>query len=226
MRSRRAFVSVFATVLLRCDLTQSFSVTSLTADKTKQQFLDSLDVLDELNAANSERTELVKKLCEVNPTPNPGSTAAFADKAEGDWRVVYAPHMDFMGNLIQGRFAPVIYDMKKDGTIVSHARVKLPWVGAWWFSVSGTFGSENEKDMCRVNFNETWVRRIERGDEQPYPNVHAVPESPLKEIIRQGGSALFIDEFAVFPVSYLDDELIVFDFELLGTRICARKNIG
>ena len=37
------------------------------------------------------------------------------------------------------------------------------------------------------------------------------------------GKALFIEAFAVFPVSYLDDNLIVFDFELLGTRICARK---
>ena len=37
------------------------------------------------------------------------------------------------------------------------------------------------------------------------------------------GRFFFVDSVSVFPVAYLDADTIVFDFELLGTRICARK---
>ena len=61
-------------------------------------------------------------------------------------------------------------------------------------------------------------------EQGPYPNIDSVPDGISKTLIRNIGRALFIEPFAVFPVSYLDNELIVFDFELLGTRICARKD--
>jgi hypothetical protein len=63
----------------------------------------------------------------------------------------------------------------------------------------------------------------ESSDPRPYPDIESVPDSISKFVIRNIGRALFIEPFAVFPVTYLDDDLIVFDFELLGTRICARK---
>lgn len=82
-------------------------------------------------------------------------------------------------------------------------------------------------DTCRVDFNEAWYRpsNDDLFREGPYPDIQSVPESLSKNTIRQVGKAFFIEPFAVFPVSYLDDELIVFDFELLGTRICARKEM-
>ena len=81
-------------------------------------------------------------------------------------------------------------------------------------------------DVCRVDFDEAWLRTFDNDDsfeEGPYPEITSVPDSISKTLIRNIGRALFIEPFAVFPVSYLDNELIVFDFELLGTRICARK---
>ena len=79
--------------------------------------------------------------------------------------------------------------------------------------------------VCRVDFDEAWIRTFKDDtfDEGPYPNIQSVPDSISKAIIRNVGRALFIEPFAVFPVSYLDDELIMFNFELLGTKICARK---
>lgn len=79
--------------------------------------------------------------------------------------------------------------------------------------------------VCRVDFDEAWVRSFdgESFDMGPYPDVASVPDSISKSFIRNVGRGLFIEPFAIFPVSYLDDDLIVFDFELLGTRICARK---
>ena len=50
-----------------------------------------------------------------------------------------------------------------------------------------------------------------------------VPASPVKDIINSIGKAMFVDGVAIFPVSFLDDDTIVFDFELLGTKICAKK---
>ena len=63
----------------------------------------------------------------------------------------------------------------------------------------------------------------DNSEEEPYASIAEVPDSIAKTLIRNIGRALFIEAFAVFPVSYLNNELIVFDFELLGTRICARK---
>ena len=79
-------------------------------------------------------------------------------------------------------------------------------------------------DVCRVDFDEAWVRTCDDSfNVQPYESIDSVPDSISKTLIRNMGKALFIEAFAVFPVSYLDNDLIVFDFELLGTRICARK---
>ena len=79
--------------------------------------------------------------------------------------------------------------------------------------------------VCRVDFDEAWIRSFDNDSfgQGPYPDIERVPDSIMKSLIRNIGRALFIEPFAVFPVSYLDNELIVFDFELLGTRICARK---
>lgn len=78
---------------------------------------------------------------------------------------------------------------------------------------------------CRVDFTEAWVRPFNDDSfiSGPYPDVNSVPASLWKELIRKIGNAMFIEPLAVFPISYLDSELIIFDFELLGTRICARK---
>ena len=83
--------------------------------------------------------------------------------------------------------------------------------------------------VCRVDFDEAWVRSFygeyesSSPDRGPYPDIDSVPDSMSKAMIRRVGRALFIEPFATFPVSYLDDELIVFEFELLGTRVCARR---
>ncbi len=86
-------------------------------------------------------------------------------------------------------------------------------------------GKKVSDTVCRVDFDEAWIRTFngESHDRGPYPNVVSVPDSITKSFIRNVGRALFIEPFAIFPVSYLDDELIVFDFELLRTRICARR---
>jgi hypothetical protein len=191
---------------------------------TKTAFLDGLDDRLGFNKATKERTDLVKALTLDNPTQSPGSTGSFSPLAVGTWRIVYAPHISTMGGLAGGVFDPVMYELKPNGSMTSHARYDFPIVGSGWLSVSGTYGSEDEDQVCRVDFDKAWVTLSNGDDEvQPYEDLESVPSGLWKDIIQTVGKLAVIKAVSVFPVSYLDEDTIVFDFELLGTRICARK---
>ena len=195
----------------------------------KELFLNSLDdPTSTLNEATKERTALVNKLTSSSTSSpsrdKPGSWEGFGPVAPGRWSVIYAPHMTTMANLAGGQFQ-VRYDLHQDGTMDSHARYSFPIVGEGYLSVSGTYGSVDDT-TCRVDFDEAWIRQLDKDEgtiDEPYATIEDVPESLAKTIIRRLGRAFFFDGVSVFPVSFLDNDLIVFDFELLGTRITARK---
>lgn len=140
---------------------------------------------------------------------------------------MYAPHIYTGGKLIGGSFSPVVYILEPTGEMISHAKYNLPFIGSGWLSVSGTYGSEDDDKVCRVDFDKAWIKMIKDDDggddSEPYSDLDSVPSSLAKEIINALGRFFFIDSVSIFPVSYLDKDTIVFDFELLGTRICARK---
>lgn len=222
-----SFVIIILVPLLISSI-ESFSVSKVNNNNNvKKSFYDALDDHKKLNEASSDRTTFVQKLTESNPTNCPGSTKSFAPIAVGTWRVIYAPHITTLSKILLGggRFDPILYDMRSNGKIVSHVRYEIPIIGeSGWLSVSGTYGSEDEDKVCRVDFDEAWIKRnSDDDDDSPYPDINAVPPSLFKKIIQNLGRAGFIDSVSIFPVSYLDNDTIVFDFQLLGTRICARK---
>jgi hypothetical protein len=189
---------------------------------SKRALLENLDRPASLNTPSLERTALLKALTNENPMDSPGSTKSFAPVAAGTWSVVYAPHIYTLG---QGNFNPILYDLKPDGTMFSHVHFNIPVIDkTGWLSVSGTYSSQDENRVSRVDFDKTWIKwNDDSSDDKPYPTLDAVPASLEKTIVQAVGSLLFVDGVSVFPVSYLDEDTIVFDFELLGTRICARK---
>ena len=192
---------------------------SLYYGRAKATFYDALERPFELNKGSDERTALLKSITESEEgIGNPGRD--FQSVAIGRWRVCYAPHMTFMAGLFGGEFG-VQYDLFDDGTMTSHAKYDFPLVGSGYLSVSGTYGSVDEQ-VCRVDFDEAWIAM---GQDTPHETIDDVPDSYAKTIIRNIGRQLFIEAWSVFPISYLDDDLIVFDFALLGTRICARKQL-
>lgn len=169
----------------------------------------------------------------------PGSTETFLTAARhnsepvaaGKWKVIYAPHMTTAMNLFGGTF-DVSYDLFPDQTMVSHARYDFPIVGKGYLSVSGTYGSLRDDDTntySRVDFDKAWIKVLNNGDDDdtrsavPYQSLEEVPDSFLKTTINEVGKRAFIESVAVFPVSFLDDDTIVFEFEFLGTKICAHK---
>jgi hypothetical protein len=207
--------------------------TALTATRSaKEKFLESLDAPQGFNSATRERTQLVVEMTNENPTPKAGSMEGFTPFAVGTWRIVYAPHIYTMGSLAGGSFDPVYYIMKPNGIMISHARYNMPFIGSGWLSVSGTYGSQDDDRVCRVDFDKAWVSPVNQkrvydnnliDTDSPFQTFDAVPESISKTIIQVMGQLGFVKSVSVFPVSYLDADTIVFDFELLGTRICARK---
>ena len=191
---------------------------------SKKALLSALDDTGGFNKATKDRTKLVEALALENPTASPGSTNSFAPFASGKWCIVYAPHIYTMAKLAGGSFDPVYYILKPNGTMTSHARYNFPLIGSGWLSVSGTYGSQDEDRVCRVDFDKAWIRLSkEDPGTEPYNSLEAVPPSIWKDCTQALGKFFFIEAVSAFPVAYLDDDTIVFDFELLGTRICARK---
>uniref|UniRef100_A0A6U0ESK7 Plastid lipid-associated protein/fibrillin conserved domain-containing protein n=1 Tax=Helicotheca tamesis TaxID=374047 RepID=A0A6U0ESK7_9STRA len=212
--------------------------------KDKEAFLNSLDEAYKLNPFNDQRKLLLNKMIynkQVKPTidgssssaaavsiSNPGSIESFRQVATGTWKVVYAPHMTTMAKLGGGEFQ-VEYILRDDLTMDSHARYDFPlFKQRGYLSVSGTYGSVNDL-VCRVDFDQSWVKQLPVDEDiivekdVPYQSITEVPDSASKQVITTIGKLFFLEQVSVFPISYLDDDLCVFDFELLGTRICARK---
>lgn len=220
---------------------------SVTNPSSVDSFLDSLDHYDTLNIASKKRTQFLNRVMESKEETdvknllkkqkknndlsvrNPGLWESMQPVAAGNWKVIYAPHMSTIASLAGGGDLNVQYLLNGDGTLQSHARFS----NFWWIpgspktlylSVSGTFGSVSEK-ICKVEWDRAWVRVVDDANQnnEPYANFEDVPDSIMKETISRIGNSFFIKAVSTFPISFLSNKMIVFDFELLGTRICALK---
>lgn len=223
----RCILLVTFVVVLYPSTVHSFGVVpteiAVQAPASKRILLENFDRPSSLNTPCKKRTAFLQALTAENPIESPGSTKSFAPIAAGTWSVVYAPHISTLG---QGNFNPILYDLRPDGIMFSHVHFNIPLIDkTGWLSVSGTYSSQDENRVSRVDFDKTWIKwnGDEDNDDKPYPTLDAVPASLEKTIVQAIGRLLFVDGVSVFPVSYLDEDTIVFDFELLSTRICARK---
>ena len=216
-----------------------------TLHSARETFLNSLTRLDTINDASKPRTEFLDLMIsekldvDVNTllgsagvsdstlsATNPGRLSSIMPIAPGVWKVVYAPHMTTIAKLAGNTQLDVQYIMHDDQSIESHAKFSnLPFLNAMiYLSVSGTYGTVSDT-VCSVNWTDAWVKLIRDHDDEdaPYAQITDVPDSIVKTIITNIARLLFIQPFSVFPVSFLSHDLTVFDFALLGTRICARK---
>ena len=211
-----------------------------------ETFLSVLEYSSELNDASKERTGMLNTLIEnklvVDATnfplgkpagkrvsiSKPGQQDSMLKVSAGTWKVIYAPHMKLGEALLGGGNLDVQYILYPNGNIESHAKLfNFPWMPGLksiYLSVSGNYGSLSD-DVCEIVWDEAWIKIVSESDteDQPHAQFSDVPDSLLKSIITNAGKRLFIRPFSVFPISFLSEDLIVFDFEILGTRICARK---
>lgn len=168
--------------------------------------------------------DLLDRLCALNPTPRPGSTAAFAPLAEGTWRVAFAPHIAKLSTLAGVTFDPILYKLDGDGNIESNVRYtqKTPPFGVHdgWLSTRGGYGSRDETETAFVAWQEAWWNP---GADAPSANS---ADGALASFVNTVGRAGFVSAFANFPVRYLDRDLCVFVFPLSNTRIVAVRQDG
>ena len=235
-----AFMNIWGSGLL------GSKTSATTGSSSVDSFIGELDYDDTLNDATKERTNFLNKMLESKvevdvvellktknrndlTLRNPGLWESMQPVASGDWRVIYAPHMTTIANLVGGGNLEVQYLLNEDGTLASHAKFSeffwIPNNAKIYLSVSGTFGSVDEQN-CKVQWDRAWFKVVNSNNmkDEPYATFEDVPDSILKNLISFIGNLMFIEAVSVFPVSFLSNELIVFDFELLGTRICAKKN--
>ncbi|GAX16770.1 hypothetical protein FisN_21Hu218 [Fistulifera solaris] len=207
-----------ATILPIQSLNNLFTQRSPNSNRNKCNFLNGLDTLNGINSATPERTALLQEMI-TDPT-----VSSFPAVAAGTWTVLYAPHITTMARVLgNSAFDPILYQMHADGTMTSHVRWTFLERFSCWLSVSGTYASQDDDRVSRVSFDQVWMKWNACLEDGPYPTLQDVPASWWKTIVQTMGQLGFVESFSVFPVAYLDNDLIVFDFKLLGTRICARK---
>lgn len=161
------------------------------------------------------KSELGRALVEGSPEPildqlialNPGSPAT-----SGVWRVVHAPHIDKLGRVLATKFEPIFYDLGH-GAIESHVRYEGLF-GHGWLSTRGTYTYD---DVASVHWDDAWF--------DPQSNTFSAEpdDGAFRFIVRRLAKIAFIPAFAHFPVDYLDDDLVIFRFPLLDSRIVASR---
>mmetsp|Transcript_56003 Transcript_56003/g.121918 ORF Transcript_56003/g.121918 Transcript_56003/m.121918 type:complete len:290 (+) Transcript_56003:206-1075(+) len=203
------------------------------ASSTREQLLAELQKLlflptpPPVKSAETQRSqrldEVLDELKALNPTANPGSAEGFAPFACGVWRVAFAPHIAKMSEIGSVTFDPILYDLRADGTIISHVQYcfRSPVVNEQgWLSTSGRYGSRDEAVTSFVEWSDAWWNP---RSELPTTTSDG---AAFKSIVTALGRAGFINGFANFPVEYLDDDLCVFVFPLSATRIAAVREGG
>mmetsp|Transcript_56630 Transcript_56630/g.132631 ORF Transcript_56630/g.132631 Transcript_56630/m.132631 type:complete len:310 (-) Transcript_56630:60-989(-) len=166
--------------------------------------------------------EALFELMQKNPTRDPGDWKdddKTARLATGTWEVAYAPHIATLQKLGTMDFGPIRYILgassPNERTIVSNVQYKSPLFGQGWFNAAGSYSSLTS-DKVRIEFDTFWWDRDSAAPSPP-------PSSPPRTLVQTLGKAGFIPAFSRFPVRYLDGTTCVFEFELTGTSILARK---
>ncbi|KAL6763486.1 hypothetical protein V8C86DRAFT_2496193 [Haematococcus lacustris] len=150
---------------------------------------------------------------------------------QGTWKVFWAPHISSMSSSMMGAvFEPILYKVSGDGSLVSNVRYQAPIVNAGWLSASGSMRPKFDAAV-EVNFDKFWV---DLGPDKLRPSLSGSAAAKrmlgldvdVDAVISSIGRAAFFPQFAVFPVHYLDNELAIFEFTPLKSRIAIVKQEG
>jgi hypothetical protein len=175
------------------------------------------------NKSYREKTpSALETLITMNPTLQPGNESNFKKYAKGLWRVSYAPHIRTLEKVLFTSF-DVFYALD-NASLESYVKFKTRLFGIDLFQghlcASGTYGSLNENETT-ITWDQVWCdfNTFEQGPSKSNEiSIHFLPQ-----IVQPLGKLAFIKSVSKFPVFYLDNSLIVFEFSLLGTKIVAYK---
>lgn len=167
----------------------------------------------------------------VRSAPPPTDASAVLADADGEWRVVHAPHIA-SGSLLGTRFSPLLYTF--DGPrIRSDVRACAGGAAAWLCSegtvepapqpggLASLAGFGSEAAAIRLLFSDFWVAPA--GEGLRAPAGAPAPDAPAATLVRGLGRAAFLAPLAVFPVLFFSPSagVCVFSFPPLRSRIAA-----
>eukprot|EP00983_Pelagomonas_calceolata_P076768 1153558-Pelagomonas_calceolata.AAC.1 len=141
-------------------------------------------------------------------------------------RVFHAPHISNMSRyLFNTKFEPIIYRLGPNNSIISNVKFSSS-LGNGWLSAAGTIHCIYDASV-ELRFERFWVDLGEGLREdvvtQGSQKGSGYIATAVDQVIGSIGRAAFFPQFAVFPIHYLDDELTVFEFTPLSSKISARR---
>jgi len=168
-----------------------------------------------------EKDDWVTQLEETSsPIADAGLEKNYRKVAKGLWRVSHAPHIrNLVEPLLLSEF-DVYYDLgrKREGEIQSFVKFRFkPLNLRGHLNAAGTY-QEIDKDTASISWASIWLDLEEEPTSVIEREKHILPNA-----VQPIGKAAFIQAVSVFPINYLSEDLIIFTFKLLGTKIVAYK---
>ncbi|CAK9236610.1 unnamed protein product [Sphagnum troendelagicum] len=157
--------------------------------------------------------ESVEKLCASSQDAGPFLSS---ENALGVWDVFYAPHISRISKSVGVNINPLRYILSPSG-FVSNVQYMSPF-GDGWLSAAGDFVVRDNQTV-EVLFDSFWWD-IGRDSLQPDPKGQG---SVLRTMVNVMGKGAFIQSLSAYPVHFADEDIVVFEFTPLKTKIAARK---
>jgi hypothetical protein len=180
------------------------------AIQAKNQFLDSLVQPSGLTTAALDRLVAYK-----DDTMAKYITNYVNKQTKGLWQVIYAPHVSTLSRLSLTNFE-INYLFQGDNNLLSNVKYTSKIFGNGWLNARGKVYMEG--NVCKIRWEKIWWEINTTNPSQD----DDTERHTFASIIQAIGKLAFVEDFSVFPVQYLDNDMTVFLFPLFGTRICAR----
>ena len=194
---------------------------SLLVQQNKQTFFAAIANVAAVDSQfNQQYVEQALATCVTsNPTATPCAPAVFKEFAQGKWRVCYAPHIRILEKVTLTSY-DVYYEFPTPDTMVSYVRYQSPLFRSGWLNTAGRVESVSD-NVCRVVWEQIWW---DWNEESEGPSKASETEKHvLPRLIQALGEKGFAEGVSRFPVLFLDSDLCVFQFQLIGTKICATR---
>lgn len=151
--------------------------------------------------------DLLAEATDKNKIFNPENVA-------GTWRVVHAPHLAFLSNIVLAKFNPIEYHLSTDGKMASSVRYNSFIAGYGWFCTSGSYHIDPTNGNVRITWDKCWWNTEYLA--RPTP----AEEGTWPSLIQSIGMVGFIQRLSFFPIAYVDNDLVTFYFFGFSITAC------
>jgi hypothetical protein len=158
----------------------------------------------------------------------------------GTWKVIHAPHIVWLSNVLllgTTKFGPIEYHLTVNQQITSCVKytTTTTTIPFWnrrhsqssggWLCTSGYYTNDSDDCDTTTNDNSNTVVRIVWDmvwwNTEPYERPTPPNEGSFPNSIQGLGTLGFVEPLSFFPVLYVDEQFVVFQF--FGLTITAMK---